>query len=186
MSVRWHPKPLPHPHGCSFTRHTFHSAVSRVGQNHIYTVCIRYFWQDTHQIYGHIRCIYTVLAKPSNECTPFPLVAPWPFKISSPAPYPHSNAGKAPLSPSPPPCSVTTVANAISQASLTPPLTNLARFKHQPWSPRALHHIHLTYASMYILRVTNHVCLHADSSPSRHQTQSLAHQIELLIAQLPF
>ena len=29
-----------------------------VGQNYIYTVCIRYFWQGNHQIYGHIRCIY--------------------------------------------------------------------------------------------------------------------------------
>jgi len=36
----------------------------RVGQNHIYTVFVRYFWQENHQIYGHIRCIYTVLAKP--------------------------------------------------------------------------------------------------------------------------
>jgi hypothetical protein len=36
----------------------------RVGQNHIYTVYIRYFWQGYHQIYGHIRCIYTVLANP--------------------------------------------------------------------------------------------------------------------------
>jgi len=36
----------------------------RVGQNHIYTVYIRYFWQGNHQIYGHIRCIYTVLANP--------------------------------------------------------------------------------------------------------------------------
>jgi len=25
------------------------------------------FWQGNHQIYGHIRCIYTVLAKPVNE-----------------------------------------------------------------------------------------------------------------------
>ena len=36
----------------------------RVGQNHIYTVHIRYFWQETHQIYGHTRCIYIVLANP--------------------------------------------------------------------------------------------------------------------------
>jgi len=35
-----------------------------VGQNHKYTVCVRYFWQENHQIYGHIRCIYTVLANP--------------------------------------------------------------------------------------------------------------------------
>jgi len=37
----------------------------RVGQNQIYTVCIRYFWQGNHQIYGHIKCIYTVLANPT-------------------------------------------------------------------------------------------------------------------------
>ena len=40
--------------------------ICRAGQNHIYTVCIRYFWQGNHQIYGHIRCIYTVLASPTN------------------------------------------------------------------------------------------------------------------------
>jgi len=40
---------------------------SSVGQNHTYTVHIRYFWQGNHQIYGHIRCIYTVLAYPSQE-----------------------------------------------------------------------------------------------------------------------
>jgi hypothetical protein len=39
----------------------------RVGQNHIYTVYVRYFWQGKHQIYGHIRCIYMVLANPSHE-----------------------------------------------------------------------------------------------------------------------
>ena len=40
--------------------------ICRVGQNHIYTVYIRYFWQRNHQIYGHTRCIYTVLANPIN------------------------------------------------------------------------------------------------------------------------
>jgi len=40
--------------------------TSRVGQNHIYTVYIRYFWQENHQIYGHIRRIYTVLANPTH------------------------------------------------------------------------------------------------------------------------
>jgi hypothetical protein len=29
--------------------------IYRVGQNHIYTVYIRFFWQGNHQIYGHIR-----------------------------------------------------------------------------------------------------------------------------------
>jgi len=38
----------------------------RVGQNHIYTVYMRYFWQGNHQIYGYIRCIYTVLANPTH------------------------------------------------------------------------------------------------------------------------
>ena len=40
----------------------------RVGQNHIYTVCIRYFWQENHQIYSHMRCMFTVLANPSYVC----------------------------------------------------------------------------------------------------------------------
>ena len=40
--------------------------MSRVGQNHKYTVYIRYFWLGNHQIYGHIRCIYTVLANSRN------------------------------------------------------------------------------------------------------------------------
>jgi len=34
--------------------------------NHIYVVCIRYFWQGNHQTYGHVRCIYTVLANPTS------------------------------------------------------------------------------------------------------------------------
>ena len=37
---------------------------SRVGQNHIYTVHIRYFWLANHQIYGVYIRIYTVLANP--------------------------------------------------------------------------------------------------------------------------
>ena len=40
--------------------------IYKVGQNHIYTVFLRYFWQENHQIYGHIRCIYTVLANPTH------------------------------------------------------------------------------------------------------------------------
>ena len=40
--------------------------MPRVGQNQIYTVNIRYFWQGNHQIYGHIQCIYTVLANPNH------------------------------------------------------------------------------------------------------------------------
>jgi len=37
--------------------------MTRVGQNHIYTV----FWQENHQIYIHIRCIYTILANPTYD-----------------------------------------------------------------------------------------------------------------------
>ena len=32
--------------------------ITRVGQNHIYTVYIRFIWQGNHQIYGGIRRIY--------------------------------------------------------------------------------------------------------------------------------
>jgi hypothetical protein len=33
-----------------------------------YTVYIRYTWQGNHQIYGHIRCIYTILVNPTYKC----------------------------------------------------------------------------------------------------------------------
>jgi len=42
----------------------------RVGQNHIYTVYIQYFWQGNQEIYGHTRCIYTVLANPTHAAGP--------------------------------------------------------------------------------------------------------------------
>ena len=45
--------------------------LCKVGQNHIYTVYVRYIWQGNHQIYGHIRCIYTVLANPILDWRPF-------------------------------------------------------------------------------------------------------------------
>jgi len=38
--------------------------MCRVGQDHIYTVCIRSFWQGNHRIYSHVRCINTVMANP--------------------------------------------------------------------------------------------------------------------------
>jgi hypothetical protein len=47
-------------------QHGFPAQTLRVGQNPICTVHIRYFWQGNHQIYGHIRCIYTVRANPTN------------------------------------------------------------------------------------------------------------------------
>jgi len=52
--------------GREFTEYTvvYELYIRRVGQNHICTVFIRYFWQGNHQIYDHIRCIYTVLANP--------------------------------------------------------------------------------------------------------------------------
>ena len=52
--------------------------IARVGQNHIYTVFLRYFWQGNHQIYGHIRCIYTVLANPKhNSYRAWKVWGPW-------------------------------------------------------------------------------------------------------------
>ena len=39
--------------------------IYKVGQNRMYTVYIRDFWQGNNQIYGHIRCIYSVLANPT-------------------------------------------------------------------------------------------------------------------------
>ena len=50
---------------CEPCMYTLCDRISRVGQNHIYTVYIRYFRRGNHQIYGHIRCIYTVLANPT-------------------------------------------------------------------------------------------------------------------------
>ena len=44
----------------------------RVGHNHKYTVYISYIRQENYQIYSHIRCIYTVLAKP-YKCS-FPVI----------------------------------------------------------------------------------------------------------------
>ena len=38
--------------------------IYRVGMNCTYTVHLRYFWQGNHQIYGHIRCTYTIQANP--------------------------------------------------------------------------------------------------------------------------
>jgi len=56
----------------------------RVGQNHIYTVYIRYFWQGNHQIYGYIRCIYTVLANPTYTVYTYTALAS-PSNIASTA-----------------------------------------------------------------------------------------------------
>jgi len=43
-------------------------SMCRVGQNYIYTVDIRYFRQGNHQLHGHIRSIYPVLANPKYVC----------------------------------------------------------------------------------------------------------------------
>ena len=45
-------------------KHTL--CVCRADQSHVYTVYVRFFWQGHHQIYGHIRRIYTVLANPRH------------------------------------------------------------------------------------------------------------------------
>jgi len=41
--------------------------MTRVGQNHIFTVYIQYSWQGNHQICGHNTCIYTALANPTHK-----------------------------------------------------------------------------------------------------------------------
>jgi len=65
MYIRIHTRSVTRMHtGTQFPTTTH---IIRVGQNHIYTVCIRYFWQGIHHIYGHIRCIYTVLANPTHN-----------------------------------------------------------------------------------------------------------------------
>jgi hypothetical protein len=38
--------------------------ICRVGQNPIYTLYIRYFWQENYLTYSLIRCIYRILANP--------------------------------------------------------------------------------------------------------------------------
>ena len=58
------------PTHASRTPHTggVRTVMIRVGLNHIEcTVYTRYFWQEKRQIYGHIQCIYTVLANPSDD-----------------------------------------------------------------------------------------------------------------------
>jgi hypothetical protein len=39
------------------------------GQNHICAVHKRYFWQRSHQIYGHIRCVYGILGREITKYT---------------------------------------------------------------------------------------------------------------------
>ena len=57
-----------HTHIHTYTHVHTHTQThtQRVGQNHIYTVYTRCFWQGNHQINCHVRCIYTVLANPAH------------------------------------------------------------------------------------------------------------------------
>ena len=50
--------------GREITKYTviYGAYIRGSGQPYIYMVYIRYFWRGNHQVYGHIRCIYTVLA----------------------------------------------------------------------------------------------------------------------------
>ena len=54
-----HPTPNTPPCICSY-------CMRRVGQNYIYTVFLAGNSWEIHQIYGYIRCIYTVLANPTH------------------------------------------------------------------------------------------------------------------------
>jgi len=53
--------------------------MSKVGQNRIYTVYIRYFLQGFHLTYSHMRRIYTVLA--FWPTLPMSYVPTWPSEI---------------------------------------------------------------------------------------------------------
>jgi hypothetical protein len=44
--------PPPRPGACLASESGRVLFINRVGQNHVYTVYIRYFWQGNHQIYG--------------------------------------------------------------------------------------------------------------------------------------
>ena len=60
------------------TEHCVHACVGLARTIHIR--CIRYFWQENHQLYGHIRCIYTVLANPTHvmcACEAFVNLSPF-------------------------------------------------------------------------------------------------------------
>jgi hypothetical protein len=46
--------------------------MTTVGQTRVHTVFVRYLWRENHHIYGHIRCVYTVLANPIHDRTPCP------------------------------------------------------------------------------------------------------------------
>jgi hypothetical protein len=42
------------------------SGTDRVGQNHIYMVCVKCFWQEFHHTHSRIRRIIYVLANPTH------------------------------------------------------------------------------------------------------------------------
>ena len=45
-----------------------HAGVAKKKYIYIF-IYIRYFWQGNHQIYGHIRCVCTILANPTHTHT---------------------------------------------------------------------------------------------------------------------
>ena len=48
--------------GRSLPAHFCRRVETRVGQNHINMVCVPYFLQENHQIYGNVRCVCTVFS----------------------------------------------------------------------------------------------------------------------------
>ena len=63
-------------HTSTMHAYTLFTCHCRVGQNHIYTMHIRYSWQGNYQIYGHLRRIYMVLANSMSLDNRHKL-APW-------------------------------------------------------------------------------------------------------------
>jgi len=69
---RYPPSPFPCP---SLAKRKSYFFLARPGRNSfvelariihlwVYTVYVQHFWQGNHHTYGHIRCVYTVLANP--------------------------------------------------------------------------------------------------------------------------
>jgi len=63
------PRMSPYPSVLKSSKFSAWSGIWRIGQNYIFTVYIRYFWQVIHEIYGHIRCIYGIFGREFTKYT---------------------------------------------------------------------------------------------------------------------
>ena len=65
--------------------------LPRGGLNRIYTVYIRHLWQGNDRLYGHIRCICTVLANPNTLSYPGSSFRSWHKARHCPTPHTHTH-----------------------------------------------------------------------------------------------